>query len=129
MEDDSKQGLAYLEKGRSAAKAAGQSTANLELQELAIRIARGEMDEFERVLRVIQTHHMREPGVAQALQRLLVDSGLLTPDGRPAMGGMPAGPGGGAVSEPAAADDAGKIWTPQSESPGQKSSLWIPGSD
>ncbi|HEY2841819.1 MAG TPA: hypothetical protein VGJ26_21855 [Pirellulales bacterium] len=125
LEDDSKQGLAYLEQGRVAAKAAGQSTANLELQELAIRIARGEMAEFERVLRVIQTHHIREPGVAQALQRLLIDSGLLTPDGRPAMAGMAAGPAGGAMSEPAA-EDAGKIWTPQSESPGQKSSLWIP---
>jgi len=126
LEDDSKAGLAYLEKGRVVAKAAGQSSANLELQELAIRIARGEMDEFERVLRTIQTHHMREPGVAQALQRLLIDSGLITPDGRPAMGGMQGGPG---PSEAAAADDAGKIWTPQSDSPGQKSSLWIPGSE
>ena len=107
----------------AAAKAAGQSTANLELQDLSLRIARGEMNEFERVLRLIQTNHMREPGVAQALQRLLIDSGLLTPDGRPV--NMPVGPAGGAIGEPAA-DEAGKIWTPQSEQPGQKSSLWIP---
>jgi len=125
MEDDTQQALAYLEQGRAAAKAAGQSTANLELQDLSLRISRGEMNEFERVLRLIQTNHMREPGVAQALQRLLIDTGLLTPDGRPA--NMPIGAPGGTMSEPAAADDAGKIWTPQSEQPGgQKSSLWIP---
>lgn len=124
MEDDTQQALAYLEQGRAAAKVAGQSTANLELQDLSLRIARGEMNEFERVLRLIQTNHIREPGVAQALQRLLIDSGLLTPDGRPV--NMPVGPAGATISEPAAADEPGKIWTPQSEQPGQKSSLWIP---
>ena len=80
----------------------------------------------------IQRQHAREPGVAQALVQLLMQTGLVGPDGRLAMGGPPAA---GASSQaasplvvPGAAAEPGKLWTPDApQSTGEKkSSLWLP---
>jgi tetratricopeptide (TPR) repeat protein len=126
VEDDTSQAIQYLDQARAAADEAKQSTAMLDLQELALRMERGEPEEFGRVLSHIQTHHAREPGVAHALMQILVEAGLMTPDGRPVRG-----PGQGeAMAAPGPAADAGKIWTPESEAgPGKKSALWVPGAE
>ncbi len=121
-EGDTSRALVYLDKAREAAEAAGESTANWDLQELSLRLERGEPEEFARVLSHIQSQHAREPGVAAALTQILVSAGLITPDGRPR---QPVGPQAD-LAPIAPPDQAGKIWTPQDETPGKKSALWIP---
>lgn len=132
VEQDSQQAIAYLELARKASEEAKQSTAPWDLAELALRIARFEIAEADRLLLHIRSDHIREPGVAQALYQILYEAGIIGPDGKPA---MPAGtPGreapalvvpGGAAAEP------GKIWTPGSDqpAPAKKSALWTPDMD
>ncbi len=83
LDDDTSQAIAYLDQARTAAEEAKTSTAMWDLEELTLRLERGEPHEFTRLLEHIQTHHSREPGVAQALMQILVEAGLMTPDGRP----------------------------------------------
>lgn len=129
--DDSSQAIGYLDRGRQAAEQAGQSTASWDLTELALRLGRQEFDEASRLLDHLQTKHIREPGVAQALTRLLVQTGVLRPDGT--LAAEPAAPGqeGPSVVVPGAeAAEPGKLWTPDSQKPaGEKPKIWTPGMD
>jgi tetratricopeptide (TPR) repeat protein len=126
LEDDTSQALEYLDKARAAAEAVNESTAVWDLQELNLRLERGEPDEFARVLAHVQKNHAREPGVAQALVQILVEAGLMTPDGRPV--GAP--DEGAALVVPGSAAEPGQIWTPESETTGgKKSALWVPGAE
>ncbi len=125
LEDNTSQALVYLDKAHSAAEAAKQSTAMWDIEELTLRLERGEPQEFSSMLKHIQTHHAREPGVAQALLQVLVEAGLVTPDGRPVHQQHEAS---SPLVVPGAAAEPGKIWTPESEAgPGKKSALWVPG--
>ncbi|HEY4311903.1 MAG TPA: hypothetical protein VGN12_20820 [Pirellulales bacterium] len=125
LEDDTSQSLTYLDKARAAADEAKQSTAMWDIDELSLRLERGEPQEFSRVLAHIQKEHSREPGVAQALLQILVEAGLVTPDGRPV---RPPQQGASPLVVPGAAAEPGKIWTPESDAgPGKKSALWVPG--
>jgi hypothetical protein len=127
LEDDTSQAIALLDQARTAAEAANQSTAMWDLEELSLRLERGEPDEFSRLMAHIQTHHAREPGVAQALMQILVEAGLVSPDGRPTRPPQDSSP---LVVPGAGAAEAGKIWTPDSEAaPGKKSALWVPGAE
>ena len=54
------------------------------MMELSVRFRRGEGDEATRLLRHLERGHGREPGVADAIQQMLVDFGVLRPDGTPA---------------------------------------------
>ena len=65
LDDDTSQAIRYLDQARSAAEAAGKSTAMWDVQELSLRLERGEPEEFGRLVGHIQQHHGREPGVAQ----------------------------------------------------------------
>lgn len=120
--------LTYLERGRQADEAAGNSSAAWDLLELSLRLERGEPAEMQRLMEHIQREHIREPGVAEALTRFLVQIGALRPDGR-APGGAPPQ----AAMEPSIMASApggpapGKIWTPDSASGGGSSGkLWTP---
>jgi hypothetical protein len=125
LEDDTSRAIMYLEKARTAAEDAKKSTAMWDLEELTLRLERGEPHEFSRLMQHIQTHHSREPGVAQALLQILVEAGLVTPDGRPV---CPPQDAGSPLVVPGAGAEPGKIWTPESEAgPGKKSALWVPG--
>ena len=63
--------------------------------------------------------------MAQALLQVLVEAGLVTPDGRPVHQQHEAS---SPLIVPGAAAEPGKIWTPESEAgPGKKSALWVPG--
>ena len=127
LEDDTRQAISYLDQARTSAEAAGQSTARFDLDELSLRLERGEPNEFGRVLSHIQSSHAREPGVAQALLQILVEAGLVTPDGR-AVGRPP--DEGAPLVVPGEAAETGKIWTPDSDAgPGKKSALWVPGGE
>ena len=124
--------LACVDEGRKAAEAMGQSSAGWDLRELSLRFQRGEAAEANRLLRHIESQHAREPGVASALQNMLVQFGLLRPDGTPAYA-----PGRREPEEPAAAvpapgqpDESGKLWLPESQRPaGEKPRIWTPGMD
>lgn len=127
IEPNTLQAIAYLDEARKAADATKASTAPWDLAELALRIARGEVAEADRVLNHIREQHLREPGVAQALFQILAEAGIIGPDGKPTVPAA-AREAPGIVVPGAAAAEPGKIWTPGSEQPsGKKSALWTPG--
>ena len=134
MADDSDRALQYVEQGRSEAKQAGASCAYWDLMELPYRLERGEGQDASRLMDHLQGQHINEPGVARALAELLIEIGVLRPDGTPA-----ARPGaaaeasplvipGGAPTEGLSAAEPGKLWTPESQKPtGEKPKIWTPG--
>jgi hypothetical protein len=119
---------------QEAAIAGGKSPARWLLQELDLRMMRGEPQECDRVVRRLETRHGREPGVMEALYAWLVRIGVITPDGRPAAGLAARRPEAAAVT--AGAEPAGPaagLWTPDRPSPPPtdqgKPGLWLPGMD
>ena len=117
--------IEYLDRARKAARAAGQSCAGWDFQELEIRLRNGQTSEATRLMAHIQQQHLREPGVAESLYQLMVQIGAIGPDGRPVMPQAAEEPSivvpGGGGAEP------GKLWTPDSQEPaGQRGKLWTP---
>ncbi|HTQ40534.1 MAG TPA: hypothetical protein VMJ32_16025 [Pirellulales bacterium] len=129
---NSTEALGIIDKARKLAEANKQSSASWDLMELSFRIQRDEGPAVMQLIDHIQRQHAREPGVAQALVQLLMQTGLITPDGRLAVGAAPpAAAAAGAASPlvvPGAAAEPGKLWTPDAPQPGgeKKSSLWLP---
>ena len=112
-----------LEQARGETRAAGKSCAIWDLMELSLRFGQGDVAEAMRLMQHIESRHIKEPGVAESLTRLLINAGLLNPDGTPAA--MPAGPRGGeAVAPP---PEPSKLWTPGGESAAAGGKLWTPG--
>jgi hypothetical protein len=131
-EPETQKAIQYLDEARKRAEAAKKSTAPWDLAELALRIARGDVAEADRLLHHIRSEHVREPGVAQALFQILAEAGIIGPDGRPTAAAAAAGADAPGIVVPgAAAAEPGKIWTPGSDAPagGKKSALWTPGMD
>jgi hypothetical protein len=123
--------ITHLERARQYSEAKGQSPVHWWLSELSLRIGLGDFPACNQILRTIQSKHLREPGVAQALQNLLASHGLVPVAGRP-------GQEAEAIPEAAAAAatgpaEPGKIWTPGSSNvgppSGAPSKLWIPGNE
>ncbi|HUT89770.1 MAG TPA: hypothetical protein VMY37_09755 [Thermoguttaceae bacterium] len=129
--DDSDQALHYVDEGRKLAGQAGQSCAQWDLLELPLRMGRGEAQEASRLLGHLQSQHINEPGVARALTELLIEIGVLNPDGTPAE--PPEAPGAEPPSlvVPGQSDaKPGELWTPDSQKPtGDKPRIWTPGMD
>ncbi len=115
--------LEYIGQGRQATLAQQQSCAPWDLMELPVRMALRQPQEATRLANHIQSNHIEEPGVAEALMRFLVQIGAIRPDGtaaaQPAAAPM-------APAEPAAAEEPGKIWTPDGDQPGGEKKLWTP---
>jgi hypothetical protein len=118
--------------------ATGQSIAPWLLRELEVRLLVGELERANELLVMIQSQHIREPGVAEAFYTLLVRFGIITPDGKPraaAQGGAPQPPGSPMVTsdQPQAPVATDGIWTPGSpqapQGAGAKPKLWVPGRD
>lgn len=126
--DDSEEALGYLEQGRQAARRAGLSSASWDLMELSFRFERREGDQIRRLLEHLQSEHMQEPGVAQALAELLVEAGVIRPDGTPVVPAAEMGPEESSLvvpGEPGA--KPGELWTPESQKPaGEKPAIWTP---
>lgn len=138
LEEASDEAIRYIDLARKAAEEQKQSTAPWDLEEVELRLRRGEPQEFGRLVEHIQSQHLREPGVAQALMQLLYQAGIVGQDGRPRNlpGGGVGVPG---VSVPGAAvpsspGEGGGLWMPDGDSSpapagGGKSGLWVPGMD
>jgi tetratricopeptide (TPR) repeat protein len=124
--------LGLIVKAREIAAKQGQSPARYLLAELGLRLSRNDVAEAQRLIQLIQSKHIREPGVAQGLYQMLVQFGIIAPDGTPA-GPQPrsAPPAAAAAAQPA--PQTGGLWTPDSPAPqptGEtKSKLWLPGMD
>ncbi len=121
--------LPLVEQGRAAAQRAKQSTVPWDLAELRLRIERGEDQEFSRMLKHIEREHSREPGVAEALFRVLYEYGLIDEHGRQVVRSAPqASP----LIVPGAAAP-GKILVPGGETAAagesSKPVIWTPGMD
>jgi hypothetical protein len=121
--EDPNQSIEYVNQGRLVAESMGQSSASWDLLELSLRFGRREGHEAVRLVEHIQHQHMNEPGVGEALTQMLIEVGLLRPDGTPAFG--PGGPQPGLAAQPQA--DSNKLWTPDGESSGGGGGkLWTP---
>lgn len=125
LENDLDQAIEYNRLAQESAKELGRSPARYLLSEFDLRLARRETDQLSRIINQLQSKHIREPGIAEAVYGKLVNLGVINPDGSPR---------GAAAPAPAAA--ASGLWTPEAvataagEPAGeQKSKLWLPGMD
>jgi hypothetical protein len=108
----------------------GNSPARLLLHELDLRMLRGEPDECQRLIATLQSKHMSEPGIGEALYSWLVRVGAITPDGKPA---APRQQPPAAEASPEPVPEPGGVWTPDAGDPTppgkDKPGLWVPGMD
>ncbi|MDP6717314.1 MAG: hypothetical protein QGF59_01610 [Pirellulaceae bacterium] len=128
---DSDVALELVAEADAIAAEKNESPARWLLAELSVRLPRMESDQCNRLVQTIQSRHMNEPGVADGLYRLLVNYGVISPDGTPA-GGGPAPQQ--AAAPTAGAPEGGGLWTPDGPATpagdeSQKSKLWVPGMD
>ncbi|MEN6405033.1 MAG: hypothetical protein ABFC77_01035 [Thermoguttaceae bacterium] len=128
-EDNVERALDYIERGRQATEAKKESNASWDLMELSLRFATRDGQAAMRLIEHLQSQHLEEPGVAEALTHMLIDVGLLRPDGTPAIH-PDAMQAGAAAASPAAeaAAEPGKLWTPDGDQPaaGGGGKLWTP---
>jgi hypothetical protein len=123
-EDDLDRALEYIENGRQAMEKLGHSHVTFDIHELHLRFARREPEQIMRVIQHIDQQHGREPHVAQILTQILIQYGMLRPDGSPAFP-VGAGPAADIPAEPA--EESNRLWTPDSAAPGGSSGkLWTP---
>ncbi|MFV1965108.1 MAG: hypothetical protein ACC628_06765 [Pirellulaceae bacterium] len=130
---DSNESLKFVEEAKNLAISKGESPAQWLLTELSIRLPRMEGEECNRLFQTLRSRHLKEPGVAQALHDLLVNFGLIQPDG-PSAGPSEAAPGPPPAAPPDTGTAApGELWTSDSAPPAGKgegqSKLWVPGID
>jgi len=123
LERNPEQALKYVNQGREVAEAAGQSSARWDLMELSIGFALQDVDKVNQLLAHIQAEHLNEPGVAEAVTQVLMQAGVLRPDGSTA---MPQEAPPQPAAAPATEEGASKLWTPDSESGGAGGKLWTP---
>jgi len=124
MEHDPDRALEYVHQGRAAAESAGQSPVSWLLFELSLQFSLGNTDEIGRLMGLIHDRHIEEPGVADALTQLLIQVGVLRPDGTPA--GGPPQPMQEDAAGPTQAEEPGKIWTPDAEPSAAGGKIWTP---
>lgn len=123
-EPDPARALEHIDQGRRAMDAKKLSHTSWDLMELSLRFSMRDSEGIMRMLRHLQDRHIEEPGVADALARMLIDMGMLRPDGTPASGPAEPEPAMAAAAEPAAQPDG--LWTPESVEPGDGGKLWTP---
>jgi len=128
---DTGEALDYVDRGRTADEAAGRSSAPWDVMELHYRFQRLEGEHVGRLLNHLHSAHGREPGVAQAVNQLLMQYGLIGPDGRPAAPAPATPPEPEIVVPGSASTTGGALWTPGGGTApaGEKPKLWVPGMD
>jgi hypothetical protein len=126
--------LEIIGKLREIARELKASDGMLDVAELRVRLSRADEAGVTRVLAKVQRDHGRDQKVLSALASVLAEAGIdLTALSAQAAAARVA-PGGAAAVAPLGAGrpaaEAGKIWTPGGEQPGQggeKKSIWTPG--
>ena len=147
--EDPTEAAGYLERGRALATHLGRSCGPWDLMELGLRFRTQDANGIMQLVQHIQRHHGREPQIMMALQQILVEAGLIRPDGRPAQmpqaesasglimpdGSAPEStergglwtPDGVIPTKPAASPATDTTPTPPTDAGGEKKSgLWIP---
>jgi len=127
--------LQSIQDAEETAIAAGRSPAPWMVHELEIRLMRGEPKECQRLLSELNTRHIDEPGIQQAIYAWLVRIGVVRPSDSEGMPPSPQQPPAdpAAAPGPEAPAAPGEIWTPGNDkpaSPGKdKPGIWVPGMD
>ena len=120
MEEDPPAAKALLEKAREHCGGNKDADAAWDLLELELHLHEGDVDEAERMLKLISDKYKDDPEVSAAVFQVLSQAGLLR------LGDAQAA----AADEFAAAEpprEEGGIWTPDSErQSGDKSAIWTP---
>ena len=121
--------LQWFKKAEEAAVKQERSPAIWLLRALPLHLTSGDSTTATEIINRIQRDHINEPGVADQFYGMLMQLGILRPDGTPAAA---------AAQDPAAAD-SGTIWTPGDPGPSsagpsdqqesEKPGLWMPGMD
>ncbi|MEN6450763.1 MAG: hypothetical protein ABFC96_09745 [Thermoguttaceae bacterium] len=122
-EETLERALERIAEARQQADAKGRSNAAWDLMELSFHFAHHDGQNAMRLLDHIEKRHGEEPGVRDALTRIMIDVGLLNPDGTPTI--SPEEEQEMAAAEQAAADKGG-LWTPDSAQPATGGKLWTP---
>ncbi len=130
--DEVQQSLSLIEEAKAWAAKANVNAAPVLLAEVGQRLSAGDGEGFRNAMTILTTQHGEDPNVMAQLQRMLVDYGLINPDGTPRSPG----------SAPPAEAAGGGIWTPggggaaapgpppaDDESSSGGSKLWVPGMD
>ncbi|MEM8678039.1 MAG: hypothetical protein AAGF97_01680 [Planctomycetota bacterium] len=131
--EDSDEAVQFVQDAQKVAVKRGDSPAAWKINELGLRIMRGETTEFQTLLANIQSNHIKEPGVSDMLVQTLTRFGLIRPDGRrpapPAE--APSAPATGpVVTRAGVAGPAAIVTDEPQEAPAEgKSKLWLPGMD
>ena len=111
--------LDLVAQAKAAVTTQGESPATWLLREIPLRLINQEAQVASDLIRKLETDHINEPGIAEQLYSLLVQMGVMNPDGTRATH-----PG------PEATQSEGGIWTPGSEAgsggDSEGSGLWIP---
>jgi len=122
-ERDFQRALGYIQRGRALAESQGQSSASWDLNELELRVAHRDAEGASRLFDHLKHHHLREPGVADALRDFLYRAGAIDAHGRPIERESAEDEASEAIEE----QPASRLWTPDSEKPaGATSKLWTP---
>lgn len=140
---DNEEAVRYLEEAKSYCDQRSLPTASLLLTELMLRARRGEPEAFQKCAETLTQKYGNDQEVMGRFQQILVQLGLLRPDG--SMPQMPPGGPGGPAGQPPAAAPASGLWTPDGgggsappPSPGPAGNpapasgggkLWVPGMD
>jgi tetratricopeptide (TPR) repeat protein len=128
--------IAIGEKAIAFAKANGINYASILLARLELFLAMSDQDGFRQTIMEIEKDYGTDPAVMARVQQLLVQLGIIRPDGslRQAPGAPPAGPNEFTPAAPPEAQSGG-VWTPDSASAPKPSGgegggkLWVPGMD
>jgi hypothetical protein len=125
---DANEGLRLIAEARTLAEANKHSSAQWDLMELALRAQHGDIAAVSHLVDHIRRQHGREPGVLESLVQLLMQLGLVTPDGRLLAPAPAAASPESSLVVPGAGAEPGKLWTPDAPQPAgeKKSALWIP---
>ena len=121
IENHPERAIELIERGTAEAKEFNVPDSRFNLREAMLRIASGDAVGFQRIVEHIAREHRDEPETMESLQMLLVNLGILNPDGTPRQMPMPGGAAPGAPR--------GNGLDAASSEPPKSSGLWTPGSD
>ncbi len=111
--------LELVQQAKETVVAQGESPAIWLLREIPLRLVNQEAQAASDLIHRLESNHINEPGIAEQLYGLLVQMGVMNPDGSRVT-----------AQSPTADPSTGGIWTPGSDAGGggdaEGSGLWIP---